>query len=548
MPNLPETCSNGDMVSQKSESGAHQSAQSKKSSDSSNGASLTEEIFANIANGFDLDEEDNEDKHLAVPSSLDSSGVSSSNAEAQNAPQQCKQEKRATIQEMIASLSQQEQQVLYNLDFDCFDQGGCRMLQQMIQTAMNGTNQDGECAFLQCLVQCMLPIIPAVMDNQFGNYLCQKIIEVADPQTINLIVNRIIGNIVEISLNLHGTRAIQTLVDRLALRIVEDHKNGVTNQGINHCTLSQVIHALNQSVVELTMDMHGNHVIQSFLMIFKASNRPADQDLDGSELSSQYTQFIFDACMQNCIQIGKHKHGCCVMQRCLEKGTRTQKLELANHIIHNIEYLIEDPYGNYLVQNVLKLEDEEKNGLIIQQIARDFIRLSQLKFSSNVIEVCLESKYATSRNSSEAHIDKIFKGDFPEDDQQIVKELGDKTKKSKNLKARVHFIVQKLIYNQFGNYVLQKALLIISDDNLKKEILYTIKSLSPSLMQLKHGQKVLQKLQKSYPAIFNTSSEVNSFDQQSQYSNGSSFSQNSTSHSSYGVKYQNKEKQMSFKP
>ena len=111
-------------------------------------------------------------------------------------------------------------------------------------------------------------------------------------------------------------------------------------------------------------------------------------------------------------------------------------MTLASEIISKVGELIEDPYGNYLVQNVLKLEDEEKNGLIIQQIARDFIRLSQLKFSSNVIEVCLESKYATSRNSSEAHIDKIFKGDFPEDDQQIVKELGDKTKKSKTATAK----------------------------------------------------------------------------------------------------------------
>jgi hypothetical protein len=45
------------------------------------------------------------------------------------------------------------------------------------------------------------------------------------------------------------------------------------------------------------------------------------------------------------------------MQRCLEKGTRNQKLELAKYIIQQMDYLIEDPYGNYLVQNVLKLGD-----------------------------------------------------------------------------------------------------------------------------------------------------------------------------------------------
>ena len=58
---------------------------------------------------------------------------------------------------------------------------------------------------------------------------------------------------------------------------------------------------------------------------------------------------------------------------------------------------------------------------------------------------------------------------------------------TKAMKPRVHFIVQSLIYNQFGNYVLQKALGVIQDDYLKKEILYTIKSLQPSLMQVKHG-------------------------------------------------------------
>jgi len=46
------------------------------------------------------------------------------------------------------------------------------------------------------------------------------------------------------------------------------------------------------------------------------------------------------------------------MQRCLEKGSWEQKLALADVIIENLSALIEDPYGNYLVQNVLKLKSE----------------------------------------------------------------------------------------------------------------------------------------------------------------------------------------------
>ena len=94
--------------------------------------------------------------------------------------------------------------------------------------------------------------------------------------------------------------------------------------------------------------------------------------------------------MQNCVEIGSHKHGCCVMQRCLEKGLLMQKLQLADVIIAYLPSLIEDPFGNYLVQNVLKLNDPFRNMLIFGEIAKDFVRLSQLKFSSNVIEkVCV---------------------------------------------------------------------------------------------------------------------------------------------------------------
>jgi hypothetical protein len=110
-----------------------------------------------------------------------------------------------------------------------------------------------------------------------------------------------------------------------------------------------VIVKLTEQIVDLTIDMHGNHVIQSLLMVFKAADRPQDDDIIGSQQTSQYTDFIFKACIDNCVPIGKHKHGCCVMQRCLEKGSKRQKLELANFIIHHISQLIEDPYGNYLV-------------------------------------------------------------------------------------------------------------------------------------------------------------------------------------------------------
>jgi hypothetical protein len=50
--------------------------------------------------------------------------------------------------------------------------------------------------------------------------------------------------------------------------------------------------------------------------------------------------------------------------------------------------------------------------------------------------------------------------------------------------------------HSFGNYVLQKALTVVIDKQLKTQILESIQLQQSSLATTKHGPKVLQKLQK----------------------------------------------------
>ena len=50
--------------------------------------------------------------------------------------------------------------------------------------------------------------------------------------------------------------------------------------------------------------------------------------------------------------------------------------------------------------------------------------------------------------------------------------------------------------------MLQKAIATVADSELKMQMLESIKKLSGSLSQTKHGQKVLNKLQKAYPHVF----------------------------------------------
>jgi len=174
-------------------------------------------------------------------------------------------------------------------------------------------------------------------------------------------------DLVKISKNMHGTRAVQKMIEFLT-----------TPEQI-----TIVKRALANSVVPLIQDLNGNHVIQRCL----------------NRLSPSDNQFIYDSVSQtgNCVEVATHRHGCCVLQRCIDHASDSQKLQLINEVIANALVLVQDPYGNYVVQYVLDLPFQG----LASELARRFLGhipiLSTQKFSSNVIEKCLNVADAATR-------------------------------------------------------------------------------------------------------------------------------------------------------
>jgi hypothetical protein len=172
---------------------------------------------------------------------------------------------------------------VYNM---CKDQHGCRFLQKKI-------DDDGEVA-VNIIFREVLDHIVELMSDPFGNYLCQKLLEKCSETQRLAIVKGVSRNLVNISKNLHGTRAVQKLIELLntpeEIKIVRESLKG--------------------SVVELIQDLNGNHVIQKVLQRMEPNDN----------------QFIYDAVAQHCTQVATHRHGCCVMQRCIDHGTDQQKV------------------------------------------------------------------------------------------------------------------------------------------------------------------------------------------------------------------------------
>ena len=75
--------------------------------------------------------------------------------------------------------------------------------------------------------------------------------------------------------------------------------------------------ALRGGVVSLIRDLNGNHVIQRCLQ----------------RLGPEDSQFVYDAAAAHTMDIATHRHGCCVLQRCIDFATPPQKRRLVDQII-----------------------------------------------------------------------------------------------------------------------------------------------------------------------------------------------------------------------
>jgi hypothetical protein len=110
--------------------------------------------------------------------------------------------------------------------------------------------------------------------DPFGNYLCQKLLEYSTDEQRNVICDSVAQDLVNISLNMHGTRAVQKMIDFLSTRrqvstLSCQSTTLLTNffqaDARYNAQIHSIIVALSLHVVVLIKDLNGNHVIQKCL-------------------------------------------------------------------------------------------------------------------------------------------------------------------------------------------------------------------------------------------------------------------------------------------
>lgn len=121
------------------------------------------------------------------------------------------------------------------------DQGGCRFLQKL--------TLERDPKLVKIIFECTIKHFYFLMMDPFGNYIAQRLTEVADDGMMTKIIQTCHEDPVELCKNMHGTRSFQKIVE-----IVDKPKH-----------ISLIKDLLAGKIQPLSREINGNHVLQKIL-------------------------------------------------------------------------------------------------------------------------------------------------------------------------------------------------------------------------------------------------------------------------------------------
>ena len=300
--------------------------------------------------------------------------------------------------------------------------------------------------FLYKLYQQMKNNLYDIINDQYGNYVIQKYMDYCDKKILSAILKQLYKYnekaIYEISINSYGTRALQKLFEKISNYAREEDIEIIKN-------------SIKGNIISMIKNINGNHVIQSIIEYIK------NKDI----MSFIYKEINQN---QNLIEILTIKSGYCVFLKIINNFSNEDVNNIFENILKNIDKLINDEFGNFIIQKVIAINNKNYNIKIYNYIKDRIVELSCQKFSSNVIECCLADP-STIKNKV---IQKIIEGNN----------------------------IKELIVDKFGNYIIQKSLSYFKDN---EEIFFIIiNNIKKNIDILKHGdelgQKIYERLIKNY--------------------------------------------------
>ncbi|XP_059650113.1 putative pumilio homolog 8, chloroplastic [Cornus florida] len=286
------------------------------------------------------------------------------------------------------------------------------------------------------LMRVLDSMLELMIDKQ-GHHVFEKLVEAYTGRydQLQLIVDKIIlqpCSLTDAACNQYGSHSIQKLIKQLK-------KSPLA---------FKMTKALSTGFYDLMIDKTGKHVI---LQCFTALDYKANQVL--------YLEAI-----GNCVALATHPEGCISLNDCINCITGDHRQYLLGVISHNSVYLSYDPSGNYVVQHVLGLHNQDLTLDICNRLRGHYTGLSMIQNGSHVVEKCIR----LSKEGMHYVVEDFIQ--------------------SNNL--------QELARHRFGNYVIQTALKTTkkADIDLYKSLASALQPHLSTLQNCKPGGQNVVKL------------------------------------------------------
>ncbi|EEF48823.1 conserved hypothetical protein [Ricinus communis] len=270
-----------------------------------------------------------------------------------------------------------------------------------------------------------IPVINYLMVDQYGCHVCSKLIDSCNDKQLALILERITRNdeqFVQICCNINGSKMIKKLIKKVK----------------RSCLICYMTVSLYKGFCQLAINQIGSYVVV-FCM---------------DCLDVKQSALLYEAAISHCLILATDATGCVSINNFIDRIQGSHRQTLLELISDNAVFLSQDPSGNHVVQKVLELENPIINAKIGAQLKGHYARLSFQKWGSHVVEKCLVS-------------------------QPIVYVVQD-------LLTCGSSQLSQIARDQFGNYVIQKALKVTKKKNITLHLIL-LNSLKPNLNALQNG-------------------------------------------------------------
>ncbi|KAK7054863.1 hypothetical protein VNI00_003326 [Paramarasmius palmivorus] len=284
------------------------------------------------------------------------------------------------------------------------------------QKLETATSEEKQMVFDEIVPSAALQLVQDV----FGNYVIQKIFEHGTQVQKTRLAAAMEGHVYPLSTQMYGCRVVQKAIEYI-----------LPEQQV------VFVRELEPHIYNCVRHAHGNHVVQKLI------ERVSPDKLGFIQSFRSYV-----------IELATNSYGCRVLQRCLEHLPYDMIAPLLEELHKKSTQLMSDQYGNYVIQFILEHGKPHDKALLVSKLRGQLLDMARHKFASNVCEKALLAADAETRR---ALVDELlvpkYEGAMP---------------------------ITAMMKDQFGNYVLQRAV-VVADPDQREQLITHIRAQIPTM-------------------------------------------------------------------